>query len=67
MANKKKIKRENMIIVISFFLVVTVVAISAYLTGILGKNLNRFLSAGDDLSARGVINFNFEAYEALNL
>jgi hypothetical protein len=64
---KKKIKRESMIIAAAFALTAITVIAAVVLTGILSRNLNRFLSAGDNPSGAGVINFNFEAYDSLEL
>lgn len=64
---KKKIKRESVIIATAFVLTALMVITAVALTGILSRNLNRFLSAGDNPSGAGIINFNFEAYDALGL
>jgi len=64
---KKKIKRESVIIATAFVLTALMVVTAVVLTGVLSKNLNRFLSAGDNPSGAGIINFNFEAYDALEL
>ncbi len=66
MINKKKTHSEKIMIIAGFALVVTMVSISAYLIGLLGSSLNQFL-ATEDLTKEGVINFDFEGYEALGL
>jgi len=66
MINKKKTHSEKIMIIAGFALVVAMVSISAYLIGLLGSSLNQFL-ATEDLTKEGVINFDFEGYEALGL
>ena len=67
MTNKKRTHREKILIIIGFTLAIIMIFISAYLIGILGSSLNQFLNAEDSLTQEGVINFDFEAYEALGL
>jgi len=67
MTNKKRTHREKLLIVVGFALVVIMMSVSAYLIGLLGSSINQFLSAEDSLTQEGVINFDFEAYEALGL
>ncbi len=67
MTNKKRTHREKILIIAGFALVVIMISISAYLIGLLGSSINQFISAEDNLTEEGVINFNFEAYEALGL
>ena len=65
--SKKKVKREGIMVGVAFVLVVITIGTATYLTGILSRNLNRFLSAGDTQGASGIIKFNFEAYSDLGL
>ena len=67
MINKKRTHREKIMIVAGFALVIITISTSAYLISLLGNSINQFLSGRDDLTQEGVINFNFEAYEALDL
>jgi len=67
MTNKKRTHREKILIIAGFALVVIMISISAYLIGLLGSSINQFISAENNLTEEGVINFNFEAYEALGL
>ncbi len=67
MTNKKRTHREKILIIAGFVLAIIMISISAYLIGILGSSLNQFLNAEDGLTQEGVINFDFEAYEALGL
>jgi len=66
MINKKKTYSEKIMIIAGFALVVAMVSVSAYLIGLLGSSLNQFL-ATEDLTKEGIINFDFEGYEALGL
>ena len=67
MTNKKSTHREKILIIAGFALAIIMISISAYLIGLLGSNISQFLSAEDGLTKEGVINFDFEAYEALGL
>jgi len=66
MINKKKTHSEKIMIIAGFALVVAMVSVSAYLIGLLGNSINQFL-ATEDLTKEGIINFDFEGYEALDL
>ena len=66
MINKKKTHSEKIMIIAGFALVVAMVSVSAYLISLLGSSLNQFL-ATEDLTQEGIINFDFEGYEALGL
>lgn len=59
-----KIKRERMIIAISAVLVIVVIVLAAYLTGLLGRYLNDVFS-DETAPASAAIKFDFEAYERL--
>jgi hypothetical protein len=59
-----KIKRERMIIAISAVLVIVVIVLAAYLTGLLGRYLNDVLS-DETAPTSAAIKFDFEAYERL--
>jgi len=67
MTNKKRTHREKILIIVGLALAVITISASSYLIGLLGSSLNQFLSARDDLTQEGVINFDFETYEALGL
>jgi|GEM_PF-1403257 len=64
---KKKIKRESIIIALGFVLAAATIITAVILTGVLSRNLNRFLSAGDNPAIAAPIKFNFETYDALGL
>jgi hypothetical protein len=64
---KKKIKRESIIIAAGFVLTAATIAAAVALTSVLSRDLNRFLSAGDNPAASEPIKFNFQAYDALGL
>jgi len=67
MINKKRTHREKILIIAGFALVIITISASAYLIGLLGSSVNQFLSARDDLTQEGVINFDFETYKDLGL
>jgi len=67
MTNKKRTHREKIMITAGFALVVITISASAYLIGLLGSSINQFISDRDGLTQEGVINFDFKAYEALDL
>lgn len=66
MKKKIKIKRERVLITVSAFLAISAVGVAVYLTGILGKSLNEFLST-EGTSVTPAIEFNFDTYEQLDL
>lgn len=61
---KGKIKREKLLISISALLVLLIVLIAAMIMGVLGKNLNEYLS-GTEKSSSSDIKFDFDAYKSI--
>lgn len=62
-----KMKREHKIIMVGFFLAIITLSTTLYLIIILGRSLNRFLWMDDKGQSTEIKDFNFEAYEKLNL
>ncbi|MFA4999155.1 MAG: hypothetical protein WC519_00205 [Parcubacteria group bacterium] len=64
---KKKIKRENVMIAMSFLMTAATIAVSIYLISLLARNINHYLSAGENPTSEWLIKFDFDAYESLDL